>query len=609
MRHILSLSALLCSVAHAGPGTSLDHDPSVAPVAPLTHADLSLRGPQGEASGTWFLADHDHTVAHLVPEGDGYWLGSVPVWPTGAVLVGLDAPSLAPALGDLPQIRVVHALHRDQGVYRLVADPDLDTVALSVALAQIPGVRFSHPDFQVDLVPHRLNDPLIGDAWHLDNQGQRGGLPGVDVGAFAAWDVATGQGQIVAVLDTGIDLDHLDLAVVDGLDAITGDPEAWPDPDYEGHGHGTAMAGVAVAIGDNATGTAGIAPDAQVLPIRMIGEGSSFSSTYSGFVAAVDGGASVLNNSWGFSARDCPNVPAIGALIEAFDYAETHGRDGLGTAVAMSLGNGGCDASGDSLHQHPSVISVGAASNLDRRIGYSNYGDTLNVMGFAGGDGRSGLVTTDVSGALGYNTAEDGDYWYNGSGTSSACASVSGVLALMFQANPRLTAAQARQVLCDTAVKPAWPDAEFDADGWSPRYGCGRVDAAAAVFAVGSDLPSVVLDPPGELVVGRARLTWTGQHPTGERMHYRVELLPPPPNEAIVVEVQEPALDLVGVVRPGMPFDWRVTPIDSWGDGRPASGEPFTVEPLPEETGTCSSAPVAPIVFIGLLLGLIRRRR
>lgn len=597
-----ALLALLLSIASAEPAA-----PSALPSV------RTAVGPAGETPGSWFYADRARSVAHLVTRDGDLYLGPARVWRTGDLIVQTDHPAVLRAIQDDPRVAYAEALHDGAGVYRVLTRAGVDEIALSALIAALPTVGFAHPDLEVELALHTLNDPLLEQAWHLHNTGQGGGLPGVDVGAFAAWNLATGEGQRIAILDTGLDADHPDLAIVADFDAIDG-ANAGPDLDYEGHGHGTAMAGVAAAVGDNGIGTAGIAPDAALIGVRMIGTGATLSSIFLGVTFALDEGATVLNNSWGFSARECQPFPPIGSIFEAFDLAEREGRGGLGAAVAMSYGNGGCDASGDGIHLQDSVISVGAASDVDRRIGYSNFGATLDIMGFAGGDGRPGLVTTDVLGAAGYNTAEDGDYWFGGSGTSSAAASVSGVLALMFHANPRLTAAQARRVLCDTAVKAAWDDAQWDENGFSPRYGCGRIDAAAAVYAVWSELPIATPEPPGDLVFGAARLRWNGAHPRGEPLRYRVRLIPILSGDPVEFEVDEPWIDLEGRVAIARPYTWEVTAIDPWGDGHTAPGEEFTVEPAPvepERSGACASAglPASGGLGLGSLLLVLAGRR
>jgi subtilisin family serine protease len=568
----------------------------------------------GATPGAFFLADAAGTVVPVVEDDGGLWLpGGVRAWRTGRVVVALESPGDRATLDAIARqdgVVWLEPVRADRGIHVLEVGPGVDSLPLSVGLAGLPGVRFAHPDLEVQLAPHVTDDPLLGDAWHLDNTGQRGGVPGADVGAFDAWSLATGRDQVIAIIDTGIDLAHPDLDLLPGFDVADDDDDPSPDPSYDGYGHGTAMAGVAAAIGGNAEGTAGVAPDARILPVKLIGNTGSFLDIYDAFVESVDAGAAVLSNSWGFSAQDCPAVPLPGVIADGFDYAETQGRDGRGTAIAMSYGNGGCDASDDGFHLDPRVITVGAATDLDRRVGYSNYGVGLEIMGFGGGDGRPGLVTTDITGEAGYGGQ---DYWYGGSGTSSACASVAGVLALLFDANPRLTAAQARRVLCDTAVKPAWEDTGWDADGWSLTYGCGRVDAAAAVAAVAdAGPPELVPLDPGRVREDRVVLFWTASDPDDDTIRTDVVLRGPAGAEVMVEAVPGAEVELTGQVGPGA-WTWTLRPADAWGPGPEVEGPPFTVEalPEPESGGACASVGGAglPWLVLAPLLVLIRRRR
>ena len=128
------------------------------------------------------------------------------------------------------------------------------------------------------------------------------------------------------------------------------------------------------------------------------------------------------------------------------------------------------------------------------------------------GGSSGGLLTTDITGAPGYGDFEgDPDYAPYFSGTSAAAPVVSGVLALMFAANPDLTAADARTMLNVTADKVHPDEAAYDASGWSPVYGYGRVNAAAAVLAVSNERPAapVVLGPDGDPYDDRVVLQWS----------------------------------------------------------------------------------------------------
>ncbi|MFK7930610.1 MAG: S8 family serine peptidase [Myxococcota bacterium] len=559
----------------------------------------------GDSAGT-VVAFEEDALSLLLPGGQR-------AWRTGDVMIRADAAALD-AIEALTGVAYLEDLHGERDLYKVVGGRGVDEVALSRAIFDLPGVTFAVPDFELELVPHTLNDPYIDNAWHLNNTGQSGGLPGADSGAFNAWNVATGDGIVIAIIDTGVDTTHPDLDLVTGYDFGDGDADVTPEPEQDGYNHGTAMAGVAAAIGNNGVGVAGVAPDAQIMPIKIIGDGATRSDIYLSFVYAVDNGASVLSNSWGYRVADCGPVPLTPELEEAFDYAAEEGRNGLGAAIPMSLGNSGCDAGRDDMHAHPAITSVGAIGDRDERIGYSNYGQHLNIMGFAGGDGRPTLWSTDMTGELGSNTAEDGDYYSGASGTSSACASIAGVYAILFEANPRLTAVQAKQVLCDTAVKPAWEEAAWDENGWSPLYGCGRVDANAAVLTVVNGAPSVELDVPADQFSDQIRLTWAGTDPDEDALQYRLVItygdFEEPEFEALL---DEPYAVLDNELIAGATYGWTVTPVDQWGDGETVIGTDFAVV-LPEEEpkGACSAVQGSAVGSVWLVifgvLGLRRRR-
>lgn len=593
LRVVVCLAVLLPTVSAAGPG---DLDTTAV----------------GLPEGNWFFADGDGTlvtVEHLA-DGSVRLDGSLSARLTGELALKTLDDAAVRVIEGWDEVDAVVVERPGRGLYRVVAADGVDPVGLSTRIVGLPGVVFCHPDLILATHPHGpLDDPRLDDAWHLDNQGQGGGLPGVDVGAYRAWQTATGAGQVIAIIDSGVDMEHPDLDVLPGYDFGGNDEDPSPDPTFESHGHGTAMAGVAAAIGDNGEGSAGVAPDAQVLPIKFVGDAdATLFDIHDAFVYAVDEGAGVLSNSWGFSAQGCAEVPLPGLIIEALEYVETEGRDGRGAAFAMSYGNGGCDASADQWHEYETIITVGASTDLDRKVGYSNYGSGADIMGFGGGDGRPGLVTTDVTGEGGYT---DGAYWDGGSGTSSACASVAGVLALAFESNPRLTASQAREALCETATRPSWEDTAWDDTGWSSNYGCGRADADALVAAV-ADLgpPVVTAEDPGTPHPEQVVLRWTVDDPDDNGRQVTLTLTPAGGGEGLVYEVTDATeLDVSADVGPETSWAWTVQGADRWGPGEVVEGPGFTVGAIPEEGGGCSSVPGHagwPLVLLGLLW---RRRR
>lgn len=503
---------------------------------------------------------------------------------TGAVIVGLDAPEDLPAH---PDVRRVDWLTRQPAVARLVLADGADDLGVSQQLHDTAGVLWAHPDFLLPLAPTALpDDPYLAAQWHLEDD------DGVDVNAEGAWDFTDGTGQLIAIVDSGVDDTHPDLIVTPGSDYVGGDSDPFPD---DGNAHGTACAGLAAAAGDNGLGVAGVAYGAEVYGIRLIGGGTSTSDMYAAFAEATDAGASVISNSWGFTEIACSGYNINITFRRALEYPGEYGRGGLGTAMVFAAGNENCDISGDAMLDHEETFVVAAVSASDVKEGYSSYGDPIDIAAPSGG-----LVTTDITGDAGYS-ALDGDNDYTGgmSGTSGAAPIVSGTFALMFAANDRLTVADAREVVCQTATRIDPVGADYDETGWSRYYGCGRLDAAAAVAAVAdSGPPAVAPSPtaPAEAYVAGARLSWEPvEDPDGDYLTYTVQWWTTDPGSPSEVAVHGLTLDLSDQVSEGDVVTWTVSASDRWGPG-PSSDpttltiiSPTTVTTTTEEPGGCQT--------------------
>jgi MYXO-CTERM domain-containing protein len=543
-----------------------------------------------------FYPDESDQLAALAPD-----------WAlTDAVMVRLESPE-SPLVH--PDIVAVQWLTRAPAVARVTLAPGADPLAVSRQLHGRPGVRWAHPDLRIPVRPATLpDDPFVGDQWHLENTGQAG-APGTDVNAEAAWAYTTGAGQLIAIIDSGVDADHPDLAAISGHDYVDGDEDSYPADE---NAHGTACAGLAAGQGDNGVGIAGVAYDAEVYGIRFIGANST-SDFYQAFTEAVDAGASVLSNSWGTSAA-CDGYSLPAAYTAAMDYAEEEGRGGLGAVIVFAAGNDACDISGDGFLGGEHVVGVAALSAEDVREYYSSYGDLVDIAAPSGG-----LVTTDISGEAGYGSHE-GDNNYTGgmSGTSASTPIVAGVFALMFAANERLTAADAREVLCQTATRNDIPDADYDTAGWSPYYGCGRVDAGAAVAAVANVAPGAPASavPVESVYEDRIWLDWSAaEDADGDRLTYRVTWSVDG-GEPIEEAVEGLSLELTGSAVAGQVLTWSVVASDLWGDG--AVSPEYTLSVIARPVATvaepegCQSAPGG-TWWLGLpgILGIlgIRRRR
>jgi type VII secretion-associated serine protease mycosin len=268
-----------------------------------------------------------------------------------------------------------------------------------------------------------------------------------------AWPASTGAGVTVAVLDTGVDATHPDLVgqVLPGADLITGAGDAGDDP----NGHGTHVAGVVAALTGNDLGVSSIAPDAKILPVRVLDAGGNgyLSTAAAGVVYAADHGADVINMS--IAART-----SEAALTNAIAYARASG-----VVVVAAAGNErGLGSPASYPAAEPGVIAVAATDSNDTVAGYSTAGDYVDVAA----PGTNILSTFPV--AKGY------DFAYS-SGTSMASPHVAAVAALLKALDRTLSPDQIEQAIETSATDLGTPGRDDD-------FGHGRIDAAAALATV-----------------------------------------------------------------------------------------------------------------------------
>ncbi|MCE7082594.1 type VII secretion-associated serine protease mycosin [Streptomyces sp. ST2-7A] len=299
------------------------------------------------------------------------------------------------------------------------------------------------------------------------------------VNAPAAWQTTRGAGVTVAVLDTGVDASHPDLygAVLEGADLV--DEGARPgDPEWARHG--TAMAAIIAGRGhgpDAGSGVIGIAPEAMVLPVRVLLEEDDparadhrrreGSTVAEGIRWAVDNGADIVNLSLGDDSPTAHPDPAEDAAIR---YALDNG-----VVVVASAGNGGED--GDPVSYpagYPGVIAVTAADRTGARAPFS----TRRWYATVSAPGKDVVI------------ASPGGRYLHGWGTSAAAAFVSGAVALVRAAHPELDPAQIRRLLVDTAGGGA-------GTGRDDELGAGVVDPAAAIAAANAAEPEAGVEASG----------------------------------------------------------------------------------------------------------------
>ena len=357
-------------------------------------------------------------------------------------------------------------------------------IAQQMALAD-PTIEYVEPN--AILRPHFTpNDPGFPDQWPLRD-------PASGIRAEKAWDLARGTGQRIAIIDSGV-LPHPDLQanLLPGYDFIS-DPYVARDGDgrdsdasdygnWSGAGecgifedatdtvwHGTHVAGIAAAVGQNALGISGVAPNAKILPVRVIGRcGADLADTVdaslwaAGFavpgVPANPYPARILNLSLG-SARSCSSS-------EKAAFQKIANAGGL---VVVSAGNDTDDAADYSPGSCPNVVNVAAVNKSGGMAGYSNTGSVVAIAA-PGGDDPDPILSTYDTGT----TTRSTPIYANLKGTSMAAPHVAGVVALMASANSTLPLGVARVLMTETAT--TFPQA-------CNGCGAGIVNAERAVAA------------------------------------------------------------------------------------------------------------------------------
>ena len=291
-------------------------------------------------------------------------------------------------------VRGRRGLAPNQWLLELPRGARVDPIEAAMALHESPATRWAQVDWLREREARDVPlDPEFATQWHHLNEGQAGGTAGHDLNSTEAWDISYGSDDvIIAILDSGIDTDHPDLAedLVPGYDFIDGDE----DPESV-DSHGTKGAGAAAAPA-NGVGVVGSCPECRIMPIRMLGVGDAGEADAHDF--ATKGGAWVINNSWGpIDGTGTPSeIPPV--VAAAVDYATTQGRNGLGIAIFWAAGNGHPDdtCSDDGYVSYPSTIAIAASTNRGERAGYSEMCPELNLNAPSSG-GTAAITTTTTA--------------------------------------------------------------------------------------------------------------------------------------------------------------------------------------------------------------------
>lgn len=313
-----------------------------------------------------------------------------------------------------------------------------DPNQFGAALLATGDYHYVHPDWICYPVGNVPNDPLYNQQWHHQNMFSED-----------AWDLHTGDlSHIAAVIDTGVDTDHPDLSsrLLPGYNSEDGLTEAQGGDIEDINGHGTWCHGCVGAIGNNGVGVAGMCWEVSLLPIRCTNSangGAYLSALTGGCLWAVQNGARTMSVS--YSGVENASVGTTGTTVKS-----------LGGIVCWAAGNSGTNHSG---WDWPDLVVCGATNPSDNKTSWSSYG--LGVDVFAPGEN---IMSTQNGG--GYSAV---------SGTSFSTPLTNGTLALMWSANPVLTADDVQQALYDTCTSMGDPI----------TYGNGLVNAYEGLMEVG----------------------------------------------------------------------------------------------------------------------------
>ncbi|MBW3574370.1 MAG: S8 family serine peptidase [Actinobacteria bacterium] len=326
----------------------------------------------------------------------------------------------------------------------------LGALALAVALVvALPGIALAS------------DDPFFDDQWNLSA-----------IGAEAAWSRGRGAGTVIAIVDTGVDLGHEDLKpkLLPGRSFIA--PGASPQ---DANGHGTHVAGIAAASTGNGLGVAGVAPDAMILPVQVLGSRGvgNVAAVADGIRYAADNGADVINLSFGEVSTDVDLAPDF---IDAIRYAWAKGA-----IPVVASGNSFVRASG--FTTEPAIV-VTATTRSDTRPDYaSGVGSAQWALAAPGGDGSPGTRCEIESGVV--STYKDDEYACL-VGTSMAAPHVAGAAAVLKGLG------MSQQQVVDQLLATA---DDVGAPGNDTTFGSGRLNLARAVQAAAPP-PAAPFEPP-----------------------------------------------------------------------------------------------------------------
>lgn len=365
--------------------------------------------------------------------------------------------------------------------------PDLNLVVVKRAafetrqsviqeISQNPNVQYVEPNYiyRINKTP---NDPMLGQLWGMSNTGAQDasgqvGTAGMDIGAFQAWDIETGnENVVVAVIDTGVNYNSPDLeeniwtnqAEANGVAGVDDDNNGVIDDIHganfvealkptgdpmDDHGHGSHCSGTIAARGDDGKGLVGVAWKAKVMGVKFLSAGGS--GTLEGAVQAINYatkmGAQVLNNSWGGGGFSQALLEAIqnsnkaNTLFVAAAGNESNNNDSLPTYPAT--------------YDVPNVLAVAAIDNKGQLASFSSYGKNKVHVGAPGVN----VVSLTTGGYAAW------------SGTSMATPHVSGIAVLLAAHFPQMTGLEIKERIVATATPDRFLNKKVKSGGIANAY-------------------------------------------------------------------------------------------------------------------------------------------
>lgn len=445
---------------------------------------------------------------------------------TRQVVLNAPSRSAADALASASGLSFKSAPVFAKGKYIYEATSSLEALAFFVKSADTASSPATPLLASLSSKRVMSNDQLIQKQWHLKFQGQPGSLAGTDMNVESVWKYPSvlkfnssnatsgyirGNNVTIGIVDDGMEWSHPDLLpnVRKSLQYDWNGKDNDPKPGF-GDNHGTACAGVAAARGNNKIGVSGVAPEANLVGMRLIAGPNTDLDEAEAMTWHLDQ-IQILSNSWGPpDSGDILRGPDK-LMLDAFQYATEFGRGGLGTIITFAGGNGRENDDNSNYDGYANSIYTIAVAAMDSQGGqasYSESGSNIVITAPSNGDAPAlGILTTDNKGSFGYNPGfQVGDLLGHPNntetfgGTSSATPAVSGVIALMLQRNPNLGWRDVQEILMRSAAQVDAADSDWITANrtdhvsgnataffqFNHKYGAGLVDAAAAVALSGN---------------------------------------------------------------------------------------------------------------------------